>query len=146
VRRARLEDPVRFVSIREVPEAPAILWDLLEEREPQQNISHRAMPSPEQHLAFVSRSPYRVWYLILAHNEWAGACYLTRQNEIGVFIFKAHRGKGYGKWAVKDMMRRFKGKRPFLANIAPGNTDSRKFFEGMGFRHVQDTLRCDSLS
>jgi hypothetical protein len=40
------------------------LYELMKEREPEINISHRELPTFEQHRQFVTRRPYRFWYLI----------------------------------------------------------------------------------
>jgi RimJ/RimL family protein N-acetyltransferase len=128
-----------FVPVREEPEAPSILWNLLEERDPRINISHQAMPTPEEHLRFVQAHPYRVWYLIRDGKDYVGAAYLTRHNEIGVFIFAECQGRGYGKWAVLELVKRFPGR--LYANVAPTNPESQAFFEALGFKHVQNTLR-----
>jgi RimJ/RimL family protein N-acetyltransferase len=130
-----------FVPIKDEPEAPSVLWDLLEERDPHVNISHQVMPTPEEHLAFVTRHPYRVWYLIRDGDAkvYVGSAYLTRHNEIGVFIFKGFQGRGYGKWAVQELIRRFPGR--VYANVAPSNPESQRFFEKLGFLHIQNTLR-----
>lgn len=77
------------------------------------------------------------WHIIIADGSAVGATYITHANELGVFIFKAYQGHGYGKEAVEEMMDRYEG--PFLANINPGNEASRKFFEDLGFKMIQVT-------
>ena len=115
------------------------LYALLAEREAHQNISHKEMPSLVKHTAFVQSNPYAAWYLVTP--EWAdvfvGSVYLSKQNEIGIFIFKAFQGHGYGKAAVEALMAQHKG--PFLANVAPGNLASQMFFEKLGFKTIQVT-------
>lgn len=141
-----------FVKVKDVPEAPQILWDLLAERTPEQSISHKQMPTAEEHLAFVSKPPYRCWYLIADGKDYVGSAYLTRKNEIGISIFKAHQGKGYGSWAIKQMVARWKnalesraGVAPnaFIANINPANEISAGFFKKNGFRLVSHTYQLD---
>lgn len=133
----------KFVSVRAVSIAPTILWQLLEERPPEANISHAAMPSADEHLDFVTHHPYRAWYLIRVRGEWVGAAYITRYFEIGIAILKERQGMGYGKWAVREMERRWARhlinrptftRKALLANVAPGNTRSQKFFESLGYK------------
>ena len=120
--------------------SPAVfLYDLLAERDPIANISHREMPSFEKHRRFVESVPYKCWYLIKSDDEWIGSVYLTHNDEIGVSILKAHHGHGYGKQAVYLLMKAHPVKR-FLANIAPGNARSLAMFEKLGFELVQYTL------
>jgi len=115
-----------------------VLYNLLQERESDQNISHRAMPTFAQHKRFIRSYPYRFWYLIRVIPHYVGAIYLTRQNEIGVFIFRHHYHKGYGQEAVRQLMAKHPRKR-FLANINPRNAMSIQFFERLGFNHLQNT-------
>lgn len=128
------------------------LYNLLAERDPAVNISHRKMPTLEQHRAFVESKPYKAWYIIYLYDritmldsspEQIGSIYLTNQNEIGIFILNVYQGLGYGKEAIIALMKLHPVER-YLANIAPGNVRSMALFEGMGFELVQYTLelRC----
>lgn len=128
-----------LVSVYRVPKAaPRLLYKLLEEREPRVNISHRAMPTWKQHLAFVARRPYVAWYLIKSGRDYVGAIYLTARNEIGVFILAQSRGLGLGPRAVRLLIGRH-GRRRYLANINPRNGQSARTFRKMGFRLIQQT-------
>jgi RimJ/RimL family protein N-acetyltransferase len=117
----------------------AFLYDLLLERDPVANISHKKMPAFDDHRKFVESRPYQAWYLVQMDEEPLGAVYLTKDNEIGVFISKSHQGNGYGKKSVYILMSMHPAKR-FLANIAPGNERSRAMFEKLGFELIQHTL------
>ena len=65
------------------------LYDLLIERDTRVNISHKKMPTYNQHVSFVSAKPYSKWYVILYGVNKAGSIYLTSRNEIGIFIKKS---------------------------------------------------------
>lgn len=111
-------------------DAIPLLYELLKERPPEASISHRVMPTFEQHRQFVTRRPYEAWYL-LSDDERAGALvgsiYLTKQREVGVFIFKAWQQMGYAARAVAMLQERHPGR--LLANVAPGNEHSHHLFE-----------------
>ena len=92
---------IKLRDIYEVPDAPRHLYRLLEERGRDVNISHRAMPSWRAHLRFVRSRPYQAWYLIEADGEFAGATYLSKADEIGIFLFRSHQGRGLGPKAVR---------------------------------------------
>jgi RimJ/RimL family protein N-acetyltransferase len=128
---------MRLVSVYERPDRAQLLYNLLEERAPEVNISHKAMPSWDEHVQFVESKPYQAWYFI-EDGPTVGACYLSKQDEIGVFIFKEHQGKNYATWAIETLMMGH-GKRRYLANISPQNGTSMKLFRNLGFRHVQNT-------
>lgn len=133
---------IELVSVYNDPAAYGLLHDLLAERSPEESISHKKMPSYFEHIQFVDSKPYKAWYLVIEESEgYVGAVYLSRQNEIGVGIFKAHRGKGYGEAAVKELMRRCplpEGER-YLANVNPDNDVSRAMFEKLGAKVIQYT-------
>ena len=118
------------------------LYELLRERTEQQSISHKKMPTYQEHCRFVDSKPYKDWFLIEDHGEAVGAIYLTHQNEIGVFIFKKYQGKGYGPLAIHMLMCRFPGER-FLANINPNNAASIKCFTQLGFKLIQQTYELE---
>ena len=115
-----------------------VLYELLKERTPEQSISHKEMPSWDDHLDFIASRPYFAWYLIWADSDVVGAIYLTKQREIGIGIFKEFKSKGYGTEAVKKLMELHPGK--FYANINPDNFASRMFFqEQFGAKLIQHT-------
>lgn len=130
---------MELIDVYEYPGADDILYRLLEERDHYVNISHRKMPSWDEHIAFMRSRPYREWFIIVdGHDTSVGAIYLSRQNEIGVFVFDGFRGQGNGSWAVRTMIERHAEER-LLANIAPLNSRSMRMFEGLGFRLCQLT-------
>jgi RimJ/RimL family protein N-acetyltransferase len=128
-----------LVSVYRLPKrAPQILYQLLHEREPHVNISHRVMPTWQQHRKFIEQRPYRAWYLIKAGSDYVGAIYLTSMNEIGIGILAQCQGHGFGARAVRLLMRRH-GRRRYLANLNPRNDRSRRMFERLGFAIIQHT-------
>ena len=80
------------------------LYNLLMERDARANISHKKMPTYNQHVAFVSAKPYSKWYVILYDTNKAGSIYLTSQNEIGIFIKKSFQYKQIGSAALKKLI------------------------------------------
>lgn len=114
------------------------LYDLLAERKPEESISHKAMPSLENHFKFVASKPYKAWYYIIGEEgEIVGSIYLTEAREIGIGIFKKFRRRGYAIDAIKRLMEMYPGR--FLANINPANSASIKLFSRIGCTHIQNT-------
>lgn len=146
---------MRLVDVYQAPEALMLLYRLLKERVDDTNITHQKLPSWEEHLEFFVSRPYRAWYLIEDGGAWIGATYVTRRNEVGIFLFDECQGKGLGRRALEALMQavdplpavpaeRFEG---FVANINPNNVRSIRLFESLGFRHVQNSYqRCDARS
>lgn len=114
------------------------LFELLRERDPRANISHKKIPTYKEHVKFVMSKPYSKWYIIVYNNENAGSIYLTKQNEIGVFMKKEFQHKGLGKKALSLLIKNNPRSR-YLANVSPLNTKSIQFFKNNGFRLIQYT-------
>ena len=129
---------MRLVSVYERPDTPQILYDLLAEREPQANISHKQMPTIEEHLAFMASKPYLHWLLIEDFGVSLGAIYLTKQDEIGLAIFKQFQGQGWGTKALAEFKRLVPRER-YFANVAPANLAGQSFWLKHGFKLKQVT-------
>ena len=116
----------------------SFLYDLLMERDPKANISHKKMPSYEEHVKFVSSNPYKIWYVIYHGTTKSGSIYLSKQNEIGIFILSKHQGKNIGKQALQLLMNKNPESR-YLANVNPKNRKSINFFKKNKFTLIQHT-------
>ena len=138
---------MKLVPVEGDIQAGLVLYYLLMERPPEHNISHKHMPSFEEHMAFVKEHPYEAWYVIENDGVILGAIYLSKPpaakslpgNEIGIGLFKDHMGKGYGEEAARLLMQKH-GKRRYIANSAPTNEASKKLWHKLGFSHVQETF------
>jgi len=111
------------------------LFDLLKERDPSTNISHKKMPTHDEHVKFVRSKPYSKWYIIFKSKQKVGSIYLSKNNEIGIFLSKKFQGKNIGDFALNDLMKKNPGKR-FLANVNPKNKKSSRFFKNNGFKLI----------
>ncbi len=133
---------MKLIDVYRHDNAASLLYSLLEQREPHQNISHKFMPTFAEHVAFMRSAPYVAWYLILTEiGDVTGTVYLSKQDEIGVHLFRGFQKKGLGLQAVTEIMR-LHPRRRFLANINPDNAPSLRMFEKLGFRQIQVTLEC----
>lgn len=129
---------IELLDVYSVPESEKFLYRLLQERMPHQSISHKRMPTYEEHLSYIANHPYQAWYLI--YNTLVGivgATYLTKIREVGLFIFNEFQGKGYGYAALAELRSRYPGR--MLANINPENPGSCIFFERHGGKQIQVT-------
>ncbi len=116
------------------------LYRLLRERDQVANISHKRMPPYGMHEGFVRTWPsqYEAWYTICEDGVYIGSIYITWRGEIGLFLLKGNQGKGYGVVAL-GMLKKKHPKARYLANIAPKNEGSARFFEREGFKMIQRT-------
>lgn len=139
---------VALVPIANISDRYGILFRLLIERPDNVSISHKSIPTFENHRHFVDNHPYKAWYFILNSNkDIVGSIYLTQPpkpsvagNEIGVFILKKWQRNGYASAAIKLLIQT-NGSGIYHANIGPDNNASQLLFEGLGFNLVQFTYR-----
>jgi RimJ/RimL family protein N-acetyltransferase len=111
------------------------LFDLLKERDPRANISHKKMPTYDEHVNFIKSKPYSKWYIIFKSEQKAGSIYLSKNYEIGIFLSKKFQGKNIGNFALNELMKENPRKR-FLANVNPKNKKSSRFFKNNGFKLI----------
>ena len=114
------------------------------ERDTRANISHKKMPTYNQHVSFVSAKPYSKWYVILYGTNKAGSIYLTSQNEIGIFIKKSFQNKQIANIALRNLIQKNPKKR-YLANVNPKNKKSISFFKKNGFKLIQYTFELSKI-
>ena len=119
------------------------LYDLLKQRDPHVNISHKKMPTYDEHIKFVMSKPYSKWYIIQCNNKSIGSIYLSKQNEIGIFLLYDMQGKGIGQQVLRLIMKKHPRSR-YLANINPMNKNSMEFFTKNGFKLIQYTYELDN--
>ena len=139
---------IEFHDVYTTYGASQILWDLLLERaeEHDVNISF-TMPTRQAHEAFIKDTPYAHWYLAEDEGDWFGSVNASWYNEIGIWLFREHRGKGLGRPILKkilaeaDVLPGIPGERSghFIANIHPQNDRSIHLFKSLGFKHIQQT-------
>ena len=135
-----MKKPEKLVSLREVESSDhRFLYDLLKERDPKANISHKKMPSFSEHVKFVSSKPYSKWYIIEKGSKKMGSIYLSKNDEIGIFIKKSFHRLRIGKMAVDQLIEKNPRNR-YLANVNPKNTRSLEFFKNNSFNLIQYTF------
>ena len=115
------------------------LYDLLKNKDPNANISHKKMPTYNEHLKFIKSRPYRKWYIVKYGGLKIGSVYLTSQNEVGIFIKKSFQNKKYGGIILSQLIQE-NPRRRYLANVNPKNIRSEKFFKSHGFKFIQKTF------
>lgn len=134
------KDSLELVDVYDVEEAAKLLYEFLSLRPKNVNIRHNKLPPFPRHLAFFRSKPYKSWFLIKACGEYIGATYLTKKDEVGIFLLKRHQGKGRGRRAMKLLLERHPEVGTFVANISPRNPRSMDFFSALGFRHIQNVF------
>ena len=112
------------------------LYDLLKNKDPNANISHKKMPSYDEHVKFVMSKPYTNWYIIEYDKKNVGAIYLSKQDEVGISIKKDYKYEQIAKPALKLLIKLNPRKR-YLANTSPKDVRSQEFFLKNGFNSLE---------
>ena len=118
------------------------LYELLEERKSITYISHKKMPTYEEHVKFVRSKPYSKWYIINVNGEKAGSIYLTKQNEIGIHLFRIFEDSQRYQDIIKKLMSE-DSESEFFINISPKNELYINFTKDLGFSLIQHTYERD---
>ena len=135
-----MEKKQSSISLKSVTNSDVkFLFDLLKERSPYVNISHKKMPTYNQHTKFIKSKPYSKWYIILKSKQKIGSIYLSKNDEIGIFLSKKFQGKNVGNFVLNEVMKKNPRKR-FLANVNPKNKKSISFFKNNNFKLIQYTF------
>tara|TARA_Y100000310_G_scaffold326861_1_gene392368 strand:- start:369 stop:839 length:471 start_codon:yes stop_codon:yes gene_type:complete len=119
------------------------LYDLLKNRDPLTNISHKKMPSYDEHVNFILSNPYTVWYIIEHEGEKIGSIYLSKQDEIGISLIDNSLYDKTGKSIIKSLIKNNPRKR-YLAKTSPQNKKLQNFFVNNGFRGLEYTYEMKS--
>lgn len=127
---------IRFVNIYRTYGYAGILFDLLKGRPAHMNISHKRLPSLADHRRFIQSKPYKQWLFVLWQDRIIGSLYLSKLNEIGIFLFKPFRGKE--ALVVRAFLSK-NSERRFLVNVSLKNKAYQKMFRRLGFRRIQNT-------
>ena len=78
------QNKISFYVIKKDFDQIKILYDLLKKRN--FNISHKNIPTFDEHKMFVINNPYRTWYLIKENNTFIGSFYIKIDNSVGINI------------------------------------------------------------
>lgn len=120
------------------------LYDLLQQRKPEVNISHKKMPTFKQHEKFVSSKPYKKWYIVKFLNESIGSIYLSYQNEIGFFLKKEYEKNAIRNY-ILDLFIKKNPQSEYFVNINPKNKKLIMFFQKNGFTLLQKTYKFENV-
>ena len=112
------------------------LYELLKNKNPNSNISHKKMPSYDEHIKFVMSKPYTSWYIIKCDKKNVGSIYLSKRDEIGMSINNDFEYDEIAKTALKLFMKLNPRKR-YLANVSPKDVRLQEFLLKNGFAGLE---------
>jgi len=125
------------ISLKEVKQSDCrFLFGLLRERDPKISISHRVIPTYKKHVDFVLSKPYSKWYIIYDKKKKVGSIYLSKQDEIGIFLKKGISNNKI-KQIVMEQLMKMNPRNRFIANCNPKNKVGIQFLKKNGFKLIQ---------
>ena len=125
------------VKLKQVTKNDALfLYELLKNKDPNANISHKKMPSYDEHVEFVMSKPYTNWYVIEYDKKNVGSIYLSKQDEIGISINNDYEYDQIVKSALELLMKLNQRKR-YLANTSSKDVRSQEFLLKNGFTSLE---------
>ena len=114
------------------------LYELLKTKDPIANISHKKMPSYDEHVNFILSNPYAIWYIIEYEGKKIGSVYLSKHDEIGIYLVDNSLYDKIGKSIIKLLIKNNPRKR-YLAKVSPQNKKLQNFFVNNGFIGLEYT-------
>ena len=114
------------------------LYELLKTRDPLANISHKKMPSYDEHVNFILSNPYSIWYTVVYESKKIGSIYLSKQDEIGISLVDNSLYDKIGKSMIKLLIKNNPRKR-YLSKVSPQNKKLQNFFVNNGFTSLEYT-------
>lgn len=112
------------------------------------SISHRDLPSMEEHKNFVKNNPYRAWFIVKIQNKILGNIYIQYDNSIG-FNFQEEITSKEIEETIELIYSKFKplksipSKRPdyFFINVNSSNLSLQKKLFSLNYLEIQRTYR-----
>ena len=114
------------------------LYDLLKTKDPIANISHKKMPSYDEHVNFILSNPYAIWYIIEYEGKKIGSIYLSKHDEIGISLVDNSLYNKIGKSIIKLLIKN-NPRKHYLAKVSPRNKKLQNFFVNNDFTGLEYT-------
>ena len=114
------------------------LYDLLKARDSLANISHKKVPSYNEHVNFILSNPYTIWYIIEYEGKKIGSVYLSKHDEIGISLIDNSLYDKIGKSIIKLLIKN-NPRKHYLAKVSPRNKKLQNFFVNNGFTGLEYT-------
>ena len=135
-----MSEKINFLIIEETDYK--FLYELLLQRKKIVNISHKKMPTYEEHVKFIESEPYSKWYIIQIDDKKIGSIYLTKENEIGIHFFTQYEESERFQNVIKEFFLKEPQDR-FVMNVSPKNEQYIDMAKKLGFHLVQHTYERD---
>ncbi len=134
---------LRLIKVKRTVEDATLLFEILKKRT--HTISHKSLPTFQEHKKFVLNHPYRVWFIVKNKYDDIGTVYILKNNSIGINLFKEKTTAT--PWIIKKILSKYKPLKEiksvraaeFDFNVSPGDADYISILKKMGARLAQST-------
>ena len=137
-------DKIKFYNIKSTKEHIKLTYEFLLHRK--SSISHKVIPSLEEHKKFVSNHPYRCWFFIEVNNKKKGTIYIHKDNSIGLYLTDINANLIYDIFkTIKDNFDPLPGIKSirnenFIINIPYDDIKLEKAIKSIGSEPIQKTF------
>jgi len=143
---------VKLIKVNNSKSHILILYKILKERDRRSNISHKEIPTLEDHKIFIKKFPYRYWFIIKKSRKILGSVYITKRNEISITLLK--KSKSYFIETINLILTNIKplpaiaSRRNgnFTLNLAPENKFYINILNDIGSKKIQETYLLNKSS
>ena len=135
-----MSEKINFLIIEETDYK--FLYELLLQRKKIVNISHKKMPTYDEHVKFIESEPYSKWCIIEIDDKKIGSIYLTKENEIGIHFFTQYEENERFQNVIKEFFLK-EPREKFFMNVSPKNEQYIDLTKKLGFHLVQHTYERD---
>ena len=137
-----------LIKVEKTTKDATLLFEILKKRTP--SISHKSLPTFQEHKNFVLNHPYRAWFIVKNNSDHIGTVYILKNNSIGVNLIKEK--KTATPWVIKEILSKYKPLKEiksvraaeFDFHVSPRNADFVSILEKMGARLAQSTYVFDN--
>ena len=138
-------DKLELIKVKKSNSHALILYKILKNRDTKFSISHKSIPTLEEHIKFVISNPYRYWFIIKRSRIVLGSVYITTSNEVSISLLKN------SKKNFSDILNLIiqnitplpaivsRRNEKFILNLSPNNKFYIKLLNNIGAQKIQET-------
>ena len=84
----KISEIIKLIRVRSLKDHEGFLYQLLKKRKANYSISHSELPTLKNHKKFISKNPYRYWFIIELQEKFVGSAYISKNNSIAIHLME----------------------------------------------------------
>jgi len=122
-----------IITIKKVEDEDIeFLYEMLKERDSRINVSHKELPTFQQHKKFVKSKPCDGWYIIMAQEKKVGHIQIYNDDRIGWFIKNEYKRLGFVIPAF-EKLKKIHPREKYLGKVNPDNLEAQNLLIKLNF-------------